>query len=238
MKRIESITLRVKDLDKMTNFYKDVLNMDILLKNENETVFKNPRLHLVAGADTVSYHNYNGLFHLAILLPSLASLGSFIKHLSNQNVGQIGASDHGFSNAIYLSDPENNGIEVYADTGINESYSKPLNVQKLIYMADLSFNKMPDDAFFGHIHLEVEDIEKGREFYVNKLGLDVMMDWPEALFVSKDGYHHHVAFNVWNKTKGHLPDNYTGLISYTIKLEEVETGTYIDPFGIEVVVSE
>lgn len=242
MERITKIELRVKDIDKMVAFYENVIGLEVVEKRDDRVILGYPELHLIKGADSLALKPYNGLYHMAFLLPTMQDLGEFIVHLSHLNVGQIGASDHGFSNAIYFSDPENNGIEVYADTpesmwtyqpdGMLTAPSKPLDIDHLVALAKNSYTKIPKDTIFGHIHLEVSDLQKAKEFYVDKLGFDIKINMGHALFVSKDGYHHHMGLNVWHQTQENLPKTMTGLIGYGIKHEELSGEALIDPFGI------
>lgn len=248
MKRIDHIVLRVKDLDVMKNFYETVMGMDVIHEDEGSVTLDNPKLTLVKGADVVNKEAYNGLYHHAYLLPSLKDLGTFLIHLKNFEVTWIGGSDHGFSKAIYFRDPEHNAIEVYvdmdpsvwpmADNNKIRFVTQRLDMKAIRDLSDAQFTKLPKETIWGHVHLEVDDIEKGRPFYIDTLGFEVKIETGPSLFMSKDGYHHHIAMNNWHHAKGLLPNNYTGIISYTLLLPELPAQTLTDPFGIIVKINE
>src|SRR5690606_4944413 len=121
-----------------------------------------------------------GLYHFAILLPSRADLSAFLKHIIRAGV-QLGASDHLVSEALYFSDPDGNGIEVYRDRPSNEwSWSNdqvkmvtdPLDGQGILMESNKEWNGLPADTVMGHIHLHVSHLDNTEDFYVNGLGFD------------------------------------------------------------------
>ena len=149
-----------------------------------------------------------GLYHFAILLPDRAALGRFVAHLAR--IGErAGASDHLVSEALYLSDPDGLGIEVYADRpratwrydGQRQLAmdTRPLDLNSLVQAAGGEpWTGMPAGTVMGHVHLHVGDIERAAAFYHAALGLDkVVWSYPGALFLSAGGYHHHVGLNTW-----------------------------------------
>jgi catechol 2,3-dioxygenase len=148
-----------------------------------------------------------GLFHFAILLPDRPSLGKLIRYLGQLGV-RAGMSDHFVSEAIYLQDPDNLGIEVYADRPRSEwrvengqlaMATEPLNVEDLLAQSgDARWTGAPPGTRIGHVHLHVGDLEKAAAFYHDALGLDkVVWNYPGALFLSAGGYHHHLGTNTW-----------------------------------------
>src|ERR687884_848015 len=164
-------------------------------------------LHERPGAQSVPRRGRLGLYHFAILLPDRASLGRFVRHL-----GEIGAragmSDHFVSEAVYLTDPDGLGIEVYADRprgawryDERQLYmtTNHLNVNDVIAAArGEQWSGMPAGTVLGHVHLYVDDIEKAEAFYHAALGFDkVVWSYPGALFLSAGGYHHHLGTNTW-----------------------------------------
>jgi len=148
-----------------------------------------------------------GLYHYAILLPDRPALGRFLHHLSD--IGErAGMSDHFVSEALYLTDPDGLGIEVYADrprgTWRHEDRQLtmttiPLDVEAVLRAAGGErWSGMPSGTVLGHVHLFVADLERAAAFYHAGLGLDkTVWSYPGALFLSAGGYHHHLGINTW-----------------------------------------
>lgn len=192
-----------------------------------------------------------GLFHFAILLPGASELGSFLRHsVQGDGVRIDGASDHLVSQALYLNDPEGNGIEVYADrpreqwpringTGTPRMDTLPLDTDALLAQAK-DFHGFPTGTILGHMHLNVSNLEESIAYYEQTFGLELMANlYHQAGFVSWDGYHHHLGLNTWsgpNATR-HEPD-VSGLDFFEIARPGLSAGTYQDPSGVEIVVTE
>jgi catechol 2,3-dioxygenase len=150
-----------------------------------------------------------GLFHLAVLVPTRADLACALRRVWEAGWHLSGAADHLVSEALYLSDPEGNGIELYRDRPRDEwryagdeleMATLPLDLEDLLAEptdgSDASV--MPDGTVLGHVHLQVSDLPSARAFWVDALGLDVtVQSYPGALFTSAGGYHHHVGLNTW-----------------------------------------
>ncbi|HMI47097.1 MAG TPA: VOC family protein, partial [Gemmatimonadaceae bacterium] len=165
------------------------------------------RLRWMGGARPVPRRGLLGLYHFAILLPDRASLGRFVAHLAAIGV-HAGMSDHFVSEAVYLTDPDGLGIEVYADRPRDawryderqlHMTTNALDVDDLIRAAgDTRWTGMPAGTVLGHVHLYVDDIAKAEAFYHDALGFDkVVWSYPGALFMSAGGYHHHLGTNTW-----------------------------------------
>jgi len=148
-----------------------------------------------------------GLFHVALLLPTRAALGQFVVHLANTGE-RAGASDHLVSEALYLTDPDGLGIEVYADRPRDawrhadrqlEMATAPLDVRDLARAGgDRTWCGMPSGTVIGHLHLHVGDLARAEAFYHEALGFDkIVWTYPGALFLSAGGYHHHLGLNTW-----------------------------------------
>ena len=175
-----------------------------------------------------------GLFHMAILLPSRKALARQLKHFIDSKIPIQGASDHGVSEAIYLSDPDGNGIEIYADRpreawvyrgGLLFMPTLPLDVDQLLKELDDQdepWRGIPAGAVMGHIHLRVSDLPAAEAFYHEIIGMDVTARYDdEATFMSFDGYHHHLGLNTWeSKGKPPAPEGSIGLKYFQINLAD------------------
>ena len=153
-----------------------------------------------------------GLFHMAILLPSRRDLAVTLHRLAERRWPLTGASDHLVSEALYLRDPDGNGIEIYRDRprddwrhrldGEVEMATLPLDLDDILGELsgpDDNAERMPDGTTIGHVHLQVSDLAQSEAFYAGGLGFDVTTrGYPGALFVSAGGYHHHLGLNTWN----------------------------------------
>jgi catechol 2,3-dioxygenase len=203
------VALRVTDLDRMVGFYEDVIGLDTLQRDDDRAVLggDGPLLHLLAAPDRPARGpDETGLFHTAFRVPTRAALGDALDRIET-DWRLDGASDHHVSEALYLSDPEDNGIEVYRDrpkddwpiddAGRVGMDTLPLSLDALRDAA-AGADRLPSETDVGHVHLEVSDLDAARSFYVDGLGLEVRQSMPSALFLAFDEYHHHVGCNVWN----------------------------------------
>ena len=212
------VRLQVSDLARSLAYYQRVLGLRVIEERESGAVFgaqgdDRPLVELqeLRGARPVPRRGRIGLYHFAILLPDRPSLGRFLAHLE-QLGAYAGMSDHFVSEAIYLTDPDGLGIEVYADrprsTWKNQAgqlvmTTVPLDVENLIQAAVASadgatWSGMPPGTVIGHVHLHVGDLENAAVFYHRGLGLDkTVWNYPGALFLSAGGYHHHLGTNTW-----------------------------------------
>jgi catechol 2,3-dioxygenase len=186
-----------------------------------------------------------GLYHFALLVADEVELGSFIANCRDQRVPLAGASDHLVSQALYLTDPEGNGIEVYADRPRKQwSYENGqikmdtlrLDIPRLLQRAQ-DFPGFSSRLRLGHMHLNVGDLDRSTAFYNEKLGMDLMIGMPgQADFVSWDGYHHHLGMNLWNgrNVRPVEPDMY-GLDFYEVQHPNLAPVTLQDPDGVQIV---
>jgi catechol 2,3-dioxygenase len=176
-----------------------------------------------------------GLYHFAILVPSRADLGCSLRRLLERDYPLTGASDHLVSEALYLDDPDGNGIEIYRDRPRDEwpmqgsqvrMANARLDAEGILAEAERegrAWDGLSPRTRIGHIHLHVGDLRTAEEFYVHVLGFDVMQRWTGAgaLFVSAGGYHHHVGLNTWAGVGAPPPPPDTaGLRLYTIQLPD------------------
>ena len=212
--RLGTIRLQVAELERSLEYYLRVIGLKLLEKTGNNALLgtfsdKKPllQLHENKTAKPVPRRGRLGLYHFAILLPTRAELGKFLKHLADLGA-YAGMSDHTFSEALYLTDPDGLGIEVYADRPRSSWQYKnneilattlPLDAQGVVQAAgDERWQGMPAGSVLGHIHFYVDDLERAASFYHEGLGFDIVIrSYPGAMFVSAGGYHHHVGLNTW-----------------------------------------
>jgi catechol 2,3-dioxygenase len=173
-----------------------------------------------------------GLFHLAVLMPTRLDLAFALARLAESRWPLDGAADHLVSEALYLSDPDGNGIEIYRDrpreewgkaNGQLKMPSLPLDLRSLINEIPANATPQahaPAGTRIGHIHLQVAELEETEAFYGGVLGFDVMVrGLPGALFISAGGYHHHLGLNTWHSAgSGPPPPGAVGLRSFTVEL--------------------
>ncbi|MGP4750538.1 VOC family protein [Agrobacterium pusense] len=228
--------LVVHDLPRVSDFYQKIIGLSVLEKNPSGEVLGvggQPLLTLSTSSTAErAPRNAAGLFHTAFLMPSRDDLAHWLAHAAQNNVQLQGASDHLVSEAIYLADPEGNGIEVYRDRVPEEWTYQPdgtvematigLNLQALYDSAPkAAFTGAAEGTAIGHIHLQVGSIPQADEFYQDVLGLKIMARYPGASFFGSGAYHHHVAANIWN-SRGAVArrENMTGLSGYSLKFNE------------------
>ncbi|HEX3276252.1 MAG TPA: VOC family protein [Gemmatimonadales bacterium] len=211
--RLGTVRLQVADLDRSLAWYQRVLGVRVIDRAPGraslgaETGGVLLELHERTGAHPVPRRGRLGLYHFAILLPDRGSLARFVRHLSA--IGErAGMSDHLVSEAIYLSDPDGLGIEVYADRPRADwrtadrqlvMATEPLDVPGLLSAGGTGdWRALPEGTVIGHVHLFVGDLARAEAFYHAGLGLDkVVWSYPGALFLSAGGYHHHLGTNTW-----------------------------------------
>ena len=239
MMKIDNVTLKVKDIDKMTAFYEKILGMKVRKQDSERTELGTDKdtLLILKTNEKLNYRKPEiaNLYHIAYLLPERTDLAVFLRHIMDIGFDGLGAADHLVSEAIYLNDPENNGIEIYTDRN-KEGWSYTnngdvvmdtlsLNADELYYLSSNSDFRMPDGSRVGHVHMQGVNIPEIRKFYEDILLLNKTAVMPNAVFMSYDGYHHHFAFNHWDSRISKPGDNTsTGLeaIEYEIDKERYE----------------
>jgi catechol 2,3-dioxygenase len=231
---IGAIGLVARDLDRLTNFYRDLLGLTVLHRTASIA-----RLG-TAGVTLIEIeHRPNaklddpataGLYHSAFLMPTRQDHARWILHIARNRVPITGASDHGVSEAFYLDDPEGNGIEVYNDrpperwqreNGLIVMQTKQLDIEAILQEVDpatAAYPSAPEGLRIGHIHLRVGNVETAEEFYRGAVGLDLTRRRGGATFMSSGGYHHHVGANVWHSDgAGRRDDDRAGLSWFSIE---------------------
>ncbi|MEP0547584.1 MAG: VOC family protein [Rhodothermales bacterium] len=226
------VRLQVTDLDRSLAFYEGVLGLRVLDRSGATATLgaDRPLIELVErpGARPVSRRGRLGLFHVALLLPGRASLARFLRHLAKGGV-RPGMSDHLVSEAVYLSDPDGLGIEVYADRPRSAwerwgqeiaMATEPLDVQDLLRAGgEAPWDGAPTGTVVGHVHLHVGDLNRAAAFYHEALGLDqVVWGYPGALFLSAGGYHHHLGTNTWAAGAPQAGNDDVRLLDWTLVL--------------------
>ena len=172
-----------------------------------------------------------GLYHFAILMPTRADLARSLRRIAEARWPLDGASDHLVSEALYLSDPDGNGIEIYRDRprehwrrreGRLEMATIPLDLDTLLVESGDASASVPPGTTIGHVHLQVADLDEAERFYSGALGLDVTVrGYPGALFVSAGGYHHHLGLNTWHSAGAPPPPpGSVGLRSFEVRLPD------------------
>ena len=210
---IGSVTLRVENLHRCERFYQNVIGLQVHNKT-SERIFMGTQssvlLILNELKDGTSSGHSNGLYHMAFRVPSRSDLGHWLNHIYTHRLTALqGASDHSVSEALYLSDPEGNGIEMYCDrppstwkrlqNGHIELVTLPLDLPSLIEEAsDQEWQQLPEGSDMGHVHFRVNDLAAARRFYVDLLGFQIQSEFRNsALFVAAGSYHHHFGLNTW-----------------------------------------
>ncbi len=236
-----TVRLQVAELERSLAWYEQVLGMRRLLAGDGSAILGappegpelpgNPLVELVErpGARPVPRNGRLGLYHFALLLPDRAALGRFVRHLSELGV-PAGASDHKVSEALYLTDPDGLGIEVYADRP-RERWSRteagelamatdPLDMGSLLRAAgEAPWSGIPAGTVMGHLHLHVGEIPAAEAFYSGALGLEVMVrSYPGALFMAAGGYHHHLGVNTWARGAPPAPPDEARLLRWELVL--------------------
>ena len=206
---IKPSQLYVRDLQKVTAYYRDIVGLEQLLATPSRVILGQngtPILELISKPE---YNNASirsaGLFHNAIVYASRRELAEAVFSILQKTSWSFeGSADHLVSEAFYFHDPENNGLELYFDRP-KETWEwsgagvkmDTLYLDPNRFLAE-NLNIAKDDTKkLGHVHLRVGDVSMARKFYVDQLGFDVTADMGSALFVSVGGYHHHMAMNTW-----------------------------------------
>lgn len=233
-------TLTVRDLANVARYYEDTIGLhriDAAKDSVHLGAGGKTLLHLVKRPDAdLEPRGFAGLFHTAFLLPSRADLGRWLHRAIDARVMFDGASDHKVSEALYLSDPEGNGIEIYADRPRDswawsgdqvQMATDPLDIQGLVEAGGskaLESARVPDGTIVGHIHLRVGGIPEAEKFYRDVLGLDVTARRTGATFYATGGYHHHLATNVWaSRNSPKRSGTITGLASFELHAIDATT---------------
>ena len=227
--QIRSVELAVSDLPRSADFYERVLGLPLISLEGDGAALGLDREHpalvlsAIAAPAPLTPHS-TGLYHVAWLHPSRAALAASVRRVAGERWRFDGAADHGVSEALYLSDPDGLGIEIYADRpreqwrrpaggrGV-EMVTLPLDLEDLLAQSPERLEAiMAPGSSVGHVHLKVSDVPRAAAFYGDTLGFDEQATLPSAAFLSAGGYHHHVAVNSWQSRGAAAPgDSVPGL---------------------------
>ena len=242
--RLGPVHLAVTDLDRSVEFYERAIGLQ---KGSDPLSGPDSRgltplgaggedlLVLVEEPGARRAGRHAGLYHFALLHPSRLELARAAKRLVAAGTPISGASDHNISEAIYLPDPDGNGIELAADRP-QETWGDlsdptaiggpmPLDMQELLASVE-DEEPQPEasqDLKVGHLHLHVGDIDRALEFWRDAVGFQVMTRFPSAAFIAAGGYHHHLGLNTWRgEGVPPQPDGVVGLRHWTILLDDAQ----------------
>lgn len=244
---LTGLTLRVQNLERQLAFYRDLLGLEVIRSQQQETELALPGRHFTLTLELQPTAPLRpqptlGLYHFALLLPSRAALAKVFRRLVEARYPHLqGASDHGVSEALYLADPEGNGLELYRDRPRTDwpfrgerlaMVTKPLDLEALLAEAEGSEGLDPQTTL-GHLHLHVRDLDEAQAFFEG-LGMELMQgDYPGARFLAADGYHHHIGINLWARGRT-APPHTTGLLGYQLALRGRPAQRLSDPNGASV----
>jgi catechol 2,3-dioxygenase len=231
------VTLRVKNLDTVADYYRDVIGLAVMERSATAAKLGTAGITLLvleARADAViEPRNAAGLYHTAFLMPTRKDLARWLVHAASHRVQLSGFADHLVSESVYLDDPEGNGIEVYADRapsqwqwseGSVKMGADELNIPDLLSLTNTriaDYAKAPDGMRIGHMHLRVGDLAQAQSFYHGTIGLDPTRSRNGAAFLSSGRYHHHLGMNVWqSQGAGQRDDSTTGLAWFSLVTEK------------------
>lgn len=226
------VALNVRDLELQSLFYQQVLGLQVLSKSPHQIdlgVGKNILIRLIQTEQKGEVSHSYGLYHLAIVLPSREELGTIFRHFIDNKIPLQGASDHGYSEAIYLADTEGNGIEIYRDLpqdswdvrpdGRIVGITEPMDAETIYALgkkADAAY-QMPAGSRMGHVHLSVRESAASSHFYQEVLAVEDKFSVPSATWLASGDYHHHLAVNEWGgKNLQTRQEGMPGLAYYTV----------------------
>ncbi|MGY3716869.1 VOC family protein [Sutcliffiella cohnii] len=237
---VSNVHLKVANLEQSLEFYKNVIGFQVLSKTANKADLTTDGKRALLTIEqienaTPKSPRTTGLYHYALLLPTRKDLGKVIQHFIDTRYPVQGASDHLVSEALYLADPDGNGIEIYSDRP-KEVWqwqgeevlmdTRPMDVEGVLEEANgEKWTGLPADTVMGHIHLHVADTKETVHFYCEGLGFEVVCRYGgQAVFISTGKYHHHIGLNTWAGV-GAPPatENSVGLRTFTLVLPNEES---------------
>lgn len=233
---VSHVALSIAEIERSLAFYVQMLGFRILHQSEGQVSLT------INGVDPVMTlyetkhvplldRKASGLYHIGFLLPSRTDLAELYIHARKCGLLHEGVADHLVNESVYLSDPDGNGIEMYADRDPsdwmwNDRYvamdTIPLDTSDLIKRAKKKWNKVPIEMMIGHIHLQVDHLEQTASFYTDYFSFDVVNAYGgKAMFLSNAKYHHHIGMNTWNSAGRKVIEGpHIGMRSFTLRMTE------------------
>jgi catechol 2,3-dioxygenase len=250
---VGQVGIKARDAKALADYYSTIVGLE-QLSADGETIVlgaKNRRLLVIEGDKAARPDDPRsaGLFHTAFLLPSRADLGRWINFAAERQIPIDGASDHLVSEALYLTDPEGNGIEIYADRMPTEwqwnGSQIAMATQRLdiagvrgsVPAGDPGWTGAPENSIVGHVHLRVGDPVAAEEWWNKTLGFDTVAKYgAQAVFLSTGGYHHHVGATAWQSAGAGMRDNGRSGLAWVEMRSSLagEGASYADPWGTEI----
>ncbi len=238
--KLASVALKVRDFDRMVEFYRHVVGLD-LISEENDMAIMgigNKRKKLIGLIATPEgkedSNTRTGLYHMAFVLPTREDLALILKHLIILNYPLEGKSDHGYSESVYINDPEGNRLEFSWDKPKEEwpllegkinGVTKNLDIQKMLTRVKGTYKTIPEETRIGHVHLSIMDLNESFSFYVNTLGFSEKDDnFAKTHFLTVNDYHHQIALNEWTPAtkKNYAKEKDLGVDHVTFNISTIE----------------
>ncbi|MDO5641174.1 MAG: VOC family protein [Paracoccus sp. (in: a-proteobacteria)] len=244
---VSGVALTVRDLQRVGDFYQSVIGLNEIRRDGESRLLGQGDLALLelrADPFARSLPREAGLYHTAFLLPARNDLGRWLAHAAGQGLRLDGAADHLVSEALYLHDPEGNGIEIYTDRprsawtydgDMVRMSNRAMDLPELARAPGL-WQGAPEGTVIGHVHLQVGDIAGAEAFYNRVLGFDIAARAPGASFYGSGGYHHHLATNIWqSRGAGPRSRDAAGLAELTLSVDPAmmagQAADLTDPWG-------
>jgi len=227
-------TLAVGDAERSLALYRDVLGFEVLGRDNGTLRLGAGGTHLLTLEASPRFRPRpmptTGLYHVAVLLPSRPELARVLRRLIDARIA-LGSADHAVSEALYLSDPDGNGLEIYRDRPRDQWRWDGSRVHMVTERLDAAgilrelpasqSSGLPAGTRIGHMHLQVADLAAADMFYHQILGFDITASFPGALFAGAGGYHHHLGLNTWeSRAAPKPPPEAVGLRSFEIVLPD------------------
>ncbi|RCX23627.1 catechol 2,3-dioxygenase [Fontibacillus phaseoli] len=233
-----AVRLKITNMDQSLAFYQEVIGLRILNRQGSVAELtadgQSPLLILEEDPQyrRLPERSVSGLYHFAILVPDRLTLGLALRNMAHHKI-PLGQGDHLVSEALYLNDPDGNGIEVYADRprdtwkrddqGEIMMTTDPVDIDGLLAISEgAEWNGLPSGTKIGHVHFHVGNLQTAKDFYVDILGFDIVAHYGNAaMFISAGGYHHHIGLNLWAGAGAPAaPEDAVGLRYFTITLPD------------------
>jgi catechol 2,3-dioxygenase len=232
-----AVHLTVADLARSLAYYESAIGLRVHARDDGRAALGTGGEDLLVLTEQPGARpadRYCGLYHFALLVPDRGDLARWLAHAAAERVPLVGMADHDVSEAIYLSDPDHHGIEIYADRPrsvwegdvARRLTTAPLDARDLLRAAgDAGFDGLAGGTVMGHVHLRVRDVESTNEFYADRLGFEVMAALGrQATFLAAGGYHHHLGANTWESAGAPpAPEDTARLLRATIVFPSAES---------------